>query len=261
MPGLRGWSMTLSNLHFIYSPSLLPSLFPSLLPSLLPPLALSPSFSILSTLSLIGDTAMTVTRSAGPTKVLASVVPYLDTAFLSEHQIPGVYSSHRPRAGSPSLPETPILKFHFPLFFPILLSSTPRFLFIMLCVSMYVCWHTHATEYLWRPDKNLLESFLSSYQVGPEDWIQVVKLGGRCLYPRSHLAFPFLWILKDGVQCRLASNFEETSCLCLQGAGIVHIQQNAQLGSLLFLLASVLSWRALSANITFRSFSNLNKKG
>lgn len=60
------------------------------------------------------------------------------------------------------------------------------------------------------------------------------------------------------MQCRLASNLEETSCLCLQGAGIVHIQQHIQFGVSVF--PPGISPQLESLECTHH-FQSLNKKG
>lgn len=40
---------------------------------------------------------------------------------------------------------------------------------------------------MWRSEDNFPESILSPYHVDPGDTSQIVRLGGRCLYPISQL--------------------------------------------------------------------------
>lgn len=43
------------------------------------------------------------------------------------------------------------------------------------------------TEHVWRSGDNVKELVLSFHQVGPGARTQVMKLGGKRLYPLSHL--------------------------------------------------------------------------
>lgn len=45
--------------------------------------------------------------------------------------------------------------------------------------------YTNATVHMWSPKDNFVELILSFHWVGSRDWSQVVKLGGKGLYPLS----------------------------------------------------------------------------
>lgn len=59
--------------------------------------------------------------------------------------------------------------------------------FFILCVPVHVC---NGGVCRWGSEVNLWELFLSSHKVGPWDWTWILRLGGWCLYPPSHLAAP-----------------------------------------------------------------------
>lgn len=54
---------------------------------------------------------------------------------------------------------------------------------------MFVCGRAHPTAFMYRSEENLWESLgLYFHPVGPRDPTQVSSLGGKHLYPVSHLA-------------------------------------------------------------------------
>lgn len=67
-------------------------------------------------------------------------------------------------------------------------------------------WFVPAMVCMWSSKDNLCKSVLLFYHMGPDEWTQVIKLGGMCLYPLSHLICvcptppPFV-VIETGLPC------------------------------------------------------------
>lgn len=62
-----------------------------------------------------------------------------------------------------------------------------------MCVCVYICAHAHAVLLVWRHEGNLEELVLSLYHVVPGIQIQVLRLGGKCLYSVKLSFKPWLY--------------------------------------------------------------------
>lgn len=67
---------------------------------------------------------------------------------------------------------------------------------------------------IWRSDKNRRESILFSY-VGPKDPTQVIRLGGKYLYPLSHVVNPSLTLFFLPYSLPLSSPFLLSFYFCI----------------------------------------------
>lgn len=56
---------------------------------------------------------------------------------------------------------------------------------------------TGMPQHTWCCERTTSKSWFSFHHVGPRDGTQVLKLGGKCLYPLSHLADPSTIVFRD----------------------------------------------------------------
>lgn len=68
--------------------------------------------------------------------------------------------------------------------------------FVHLCVGLYVPWQEQHTVEVRRPSLGIGLSF---NHVGLRGWIQVIKLGRKCLYSWSQLSGPWQFFLEDKI--------------------------------------------------------------
>ena len=59
-----------------------------------------------------------------------------------------------------------------------------------MCVCMYVHMSVHAMTWMWSSEDSFWELVLTFHHVGLGDQTQAVRLGGKCLYPLTHLEGP-----------------------------------------------------------------------
>lgn len=86
------------------------------------------------------------------------------------------------------------------------LSSPDRFLLLLFCIFLYFtlciymwdCMFHSKNIIQWRSEDHLWE-LVSFNHVGLRDWIQVIKLGRKCLYSWSQLSGPWQFFLEDKI--------------------------------------------------------------
>lgn len=126
--------------------------------------------------------------------------------------------------------ELQVYNLFFPLFFLVILlqillfTKNSKFYYLLICVCVCVsmsecmCACVHMSQCTcggqrtyWR-----VSSLLLSYGfMGPTDWAQVLRLGGRHLYKLSHLALPRpdIFLAAAGTKAALEEYWIEWTCI------------------------------------------------
>lgn len=64
------------------------------------------------------------------------------------------------------------------------------YLFIFICMNVFVFGCIHVMTYLWRSEDNFWKKIISFPQIGPRYQTQVIRLGSKCLHQLIHVSRP-----------------------------------------------------------------------